>query len=75
MLISGVAPIAGAKLGYMLLPVIGEWAAFDPDHPCSLIEGYLAPRARRRRGFYLGEDWWMGRMVRRLEPERLLDRL
>jgi hypothetical protein len=72
MLIFEVAPIAGANLGYLLWPVIGEWAAIDQDHLCSLIEGYLARRARRPRWFYLGQDWWMQRMVRRLEPERLL---
>jgi hypothetical protein len=75
MLIFEVAPVAGANLGYLLWPVIGEWAAFDPEHLCSLIEGYLARRARRPRWFYLGQDWWMRRMVRRLEPEKLLDRL
>jgi hypothetical protein len=74
-LICEVAPIAGANLGYLVWPVIGEWAGFDREHLCGKIEGYLDRRARRPRWFYLGQDWWMRRMVRKLAPERLLGRL
>ena len=74
-LIDEVAPIAGANLGYLLWPVIGEWAGFDREHLCGKIEGYVNRRAQRPRWFYLGQDWWMRRMVRKLAPERLLDRL
>jgi hypothetical protein len=74
-LIYEVAPIAGANLAYLVWPVIGEWAGFDREHLCTKIEAYLARRARRPRWFYLGQDWWMRRMVRGLAPERLLGRL
>jgi hypothetical protein len=74
-LIYEVAPIAGANFAYLAWPIIGEWGAFDREHLCRKIEGYLDRRARRPPWFYLGQDWWMRWMVRKLAPERLLDRL
>jgi hypothetical protein len=74
-LIDEVAPIAGANCGYLIWPVIGEWAGFDREQLCSDIETYLDRRARRPRWFYLGQHWWMRRMVAMLAPERLLGRL
>jgi hypothetical protein len=74
-LIDEVAPIAAANFGYLIWPVIGEWAGFDRERLCRDIEAYLDRRARRPRWFYLGQDWWMRRMVRKLAPEQLLGRL
>jgi hypothetical protein len=74
-LIYEVAPIAGANLGYLVWPVIGEWAGFDREPLCTKIEAYLDRRARHPHWFYLGQDWWMRRMVAKLAPERLLGRL
>jgi hypothetical protein len=70
-----VAPVAGANLGYLLYPVIGAWDGFERESLCHKIEAYLRRRAARPRWHYFLQDFWMRRMVRRLEPEKLLSRL
>jgi hypothetical protein len=75
-LVYEVAPVAGANLGYLLWPVIGaEWAYFEREPLCRKIRAYLERRAARPRWHYFGQDWSIRRMVRRLEPEKLLSRL
>ncbi len=71
-LIYEVAPLAGANLGYLLWPVIGDWAGFDREDLSSAIRSYLRRRASRSRWHYCLQDRRMRWMVSRLGAERLL---
>jgi hypothetical protein len=70
-----VAPVAGANLGYLLWPVIGEWAGFDAADLCGKIGTYVKRRAARRGWHYFLQDRFMRWMVRQLEPEKLWSRM
>jgi hypothetical protein len=74
-LIYEVAPVAGANLGYLFYPVIGAWGGFERESLCREIGAYLKRRVARPRWHYFLQDFCMRRMVRRLEPEKLLSRL
>lgn len=71
-LIYEVAPVAGANLGYLLWPAIGEWAGFDAEKLSCAIRSYLGRRASRPGWHYYLQDRWMRWMVKKLEPEHLL---
>src|SRR5262249_38906123 len=43
-LVELIAPIAGANLGYLLWPVIGEWVGFDRAHLSAKIRRSQALR-------------------------------
>jgi hypothetical protein len=75
MLIYEVAPVAGANLGYLLYPVIGDWGGFDRESLCRKIRVYLERRAAQPRWHYFLQDFMLRRLVRMLEPEKLLSRL
>ena len=66
-----VAPVAGANLGYLLYPVIGEWDGFDAGHLCAKIRPFVERRAVRPQWHYFLQDRFMRWMVRQLEPEKL----
>ncbi len=70
-----VAPVAGVNLGYLLWPVIGEWAGFDAADLCRKIGAYVKRRAARRAWHYFLQDRFMRWMVRQLEPEKLWSRM
>jgi len=70
-----VAPVAGANLGYLLWPVIGEWAGFDAADLCGKIGACVRRRAAGPRWRYFWQDRFMRWMVRQLEPEKLWSRM
>jgi hypothetical protein len=70
-----VAPIAGANLGYLLWPGIGEWTGFDKESMCRRIREHLDRRSRCPQWLYWPLDLWLRRMVKKLQPERLLSLL
>ena len=71
-LIKYIAPNAGKNLGFLVYPVIGEWAGFDQDRLCDQIKRSKAMRAKRPGWYFLISDWWCKRILRRLGVERLL---
>jgi hypothetical protein len=74
-LVELVAPVAGANLGYLIWPVIGEWAGFDRVFLAARIRRSQALRQRRPRWWFWLSDWYCSRMLRALGVERLLARL
>ncbi len=73
-LIELVAPAAGGNLGFLIWPVIGEWAGFDEDDICERIERRQAARERNPKGFRLS-DWWCARILKALKMDDFLLRL
>ena len=74
-LIELVAPIAGANLGYLVYPVIGEWAGFDETWLVTKVRQGQARRKRLPRWWFWLSDRSMARIIRALGAERLLARL
>lgn len=70
-----IAPVAGGNLGYLVYPVIGEWAGFDPVWLNPRIEAHRQRRARWPRFRVRVSDFWCRRMLQQLEWQRLLDLL
>lgn len=73
-LIELIAPYAGANLGYLLYPVIGEWAGFDGAFLAARIRRRQSLRQRYPRWWFGLSDWYCARMLRALGLERLLAR-
>jgi hypothetical protein len=71
-LVYEVAPVAGANLGYLLWPVIGDWGGFEREALFSAIHAYVGRRALRPRWYYFLQDCWSRWMVRKLCSERFL---
>ncbi len=74
-LIKFIAPHAGANLGFLIYPVIGEWAGFDEERLCEKIRRSISLRENKRAWYFLVSDWWCKKMLNRLEIEKLLQRL
>jgi hypothetical protein len=71
-LVYEVAPVAGANLGYLLWPVIGDWGGFEREALFSAIRSSVRRRASRPRWNYFLQDRWLRWMVPRLGSERLM---
>jgi len=67
-----MAPVAGANLGYMVYPVLGEWAGFDRAALCGAIEARLARRQGRPDWLYYWQYRHARWMLRQLDVDRLL---
>jgi hypothetical protein len=74
-LIELIAPTAGANLGFLVWPVIGEWMGFDKASLCSKIHRTAALREKYPKWYFFLSDWWCARMLQDLEVERLLDQI
>lgn len=74
-LIELVAPIAGANVGYLVYPVIGEWVGFDETWLVTKVRRRQARRKRLPRWWFWLVDRNMARIIRALGAERLLIRL
>lgn len=70
-LITRIAPVAGVNLGYLIYPVIGEWATFEGSKLPELL------RAHRRKNTFFTRllERWYRRMIDQLGGERLLSKL
>ncbi len=67
-----IAPVAGPNLGYLLFPVIGEWAGFDAETIIPRVRSLKARRETRPHWHFMLQDWNSRRMLRLLEMDRLL---
>jgi hypothetical protein len=74
-LIEQVAPVAGANLGYLLWPIIGQWAYFDADWLNERIDRHQRLRAVSPRWRVRLSDFWSRHMLKQLKWQRLLDLL
>jgi hypothetical protein len=71
-LIELIAPVAGHNLGFLIYPVIGEWAGFDEAKLCKQIQRISDSRSRRPAWCFLLSDWYCEWMLRKLDMDRLL---
>ena len=67
-----IAPVAGVNLGYLVYPVIGEWAGFDADTIITRIERLKKLRETKPRWYFMLQDWNSRRMLKILRMDRLL---
>lgn len=75
-LIEIITPVAGANLGWLVYPVIGEWAGFSPETLLPQLRAMQQKRASRSRLRLYLQDMNSRRMLKKLEADRLLlDRL
>ena len=72
LLVRAIAPHAGANLGYLVLPAIGEWAGFNQEKLCKWISQSIAFSRGKPDWYFLISDWWCRRMLNRLGMQRLL---
>ena len=73
MLIKLVAPIAGANVGYLVYPVIGEWVAFDETWLVTSVQP-ASPRQAPSALVVLARRQEYGADHPRARAERLLTR-
>jgi hypothetical protein len=74
-LVECIAPVAGANVGYLLWPVIGEWAGFDSADLYEKIQKRMLSKEIKPKWYYLFSDWYCERMLKTLGIERLINRL
>lgn len=74
-LVQLIAPHAGANVGYLFIPVIGEWSGFDLDDLCKKIERSQKLRKEKPSWYFTLSDWWCRRMLKNLGIDRLLSLL
>ncbi len=74
-LIEYITPVAGANVGYLLWPVIGEWSGFSPDPMVRDIEKIISKRQSKPKYYFLISDWWCKNMLYKLNLKRLLNLL
>jgi hypothetical protein len=72
-LIELIAPIAGHNLGFLIWPVIGEWAGFDQTDLCRRIQCLSERRKKWPKWFFCASDWYCERMLKQLDMDRLLN--
>jgi hypothetical protein len=74
-LVQLIAPNAGANLGFLIYPTVGEWAGFNQNSLYEKIQRSKKIRSNRPKWYFFLSDWWCGRMLRKLGMDRLLCRL
>lgn len=67
-----VAPVAGANLGFLIWPVMGEWAGFDKEMLIQRMRQASAKRSRLPAWNFMVMDWLCKRMLKQLEVESFL---
>ena len=74
-LVQFIAPVAGANLGYLIWPVIGEWAGFDRTDLCAKIRSAAAHREKHPNWYFFLSDRHSRWMLKKLDAQRLLEKL
>lgn len=74
-LIQLIAPNYAANLGFLIYPVIGEWAGFDGKVLESRVVQSQSLRVRYPNWYFSLSDWWCRKMLKALKLESFLNRL
>lgn len=74
-LVELIAPVAGSNLGYLIYPMIGEWAGFDKRQLCQEINKRLARRKKYPQWCFYLQDKYCAWMLKELHVSRLLKQL
>ncbi len=74
-LIQLIAPNYGANVGFLIYPVLGEWAGFDSKVLEAKIVRTQNLRARYPNWYFTISDWLCRKMLKELNLESFLNRL
>ncbi len=67
-----IAPIAGGNVGYLIYPVVGRWAGFDPQDLCKKVDESLLRRQHSPTWYFYLLDHYSMWMLKKLDVDRLL---
>lgn len=70
-IIKYIAPKYAANLGYFIYPAIGEWSGFDREELVNEVNRMIFLRNKYPSWYFLFSDWWMKRILRWLDFEKL----
>ena len=74
-LVQLIAPVAGANVGYLIIPIAGEWTGFNENQMSEKIRKHREKRTSQGSWRISLSDWWCRRMLKDLGVQRLLEKL